>query len=61
MKLIQNKIYKTKVSYDGLGIGTEVIFKWMSDKWAVCNPVGEPSIQDSRCFLPEELEEIDND
>jgi len=59
-ELIPGKTYKMKKYYDGNSAGTEVIFKWMTqdDKWAVCNPVGEPSMQDSMCLDPEELEEV---
>lgn len=60
-ELVPGKIYRMTKYYDGRPAGTEVIFKWlmMDDKWAVCNPVGQPSMQDSICLDPEtELEEI---
>lgn len=60
MSLIPGKTYKLTKMIDGNQEGTPVVFKWMTkdNKWAICNPVGEPDMQSSFSVKPSELAEI---
>lgn len=60
-QLIRGKTYRMVNDHEGNKSGTEVVFHQMTEdgKWAVCNPVDEPSMQDAICLDPEvDLEEL---
>ena len=62
--LVRNRHYKITKQIEGNRLGTEVIFHGMTanGNYAICNPVDEPSMQDSFCANPEvDLEEVTND
>lgn len=59
-ELKKGRTYLLKSYADGNFAGDKVVFwGFYDDRYAICNPINEPSMQDSFCVEPEHLEELD--